>query len=290
MNARLGDENRQPLSPIQERPQALEVEDETSLDQQLRPSMTEDELGGGNKGGHRISPPPLSPHRRLLEDVHRRLSATKATLVANGWVQRVRERMQQVRARRRVRGTVASLVRRELFGPRNLPERFGLVNRLRRDSSQRVSAVVRNVAHAAKEAEERLRQERAVSVAQYYLLISAALLLAVLVVERTLRWFLRSRQLDEFSLWSQDMCSQPWNGETVLCRAVDGSWLARELIRAKLSQRGVHNCNPEEIAGGCAFEPCTSKGLSRVLVDLGEGRHRLLNRSHPAMCMRMCMR
>ena len=29
-----------------------------------------------------------------------------------------------------------------------------------------------------------------------------------------------------------------WNDETVLCQAVEGSWLARELIRAKLQQGG----------------------------------------------------
>jgi len=31
------------------------------------------------------------------------------------------------------------------------------------------------------------------------------------------------------------VCSDPWQAETVLCQAAGGSWLARELIRAKLA-------------------------------------------------------
>lgn len=100
-----------------------------------------------------------------------------------------------------------------------------------------------------------------------YLLVSCLKILARVEVV----WFMtRSAKLDDFRLWAQERCSEPWNAETVLCQAIDGSWLARELIRAKLQQAKADHCDPELTFGGCRATPCESKGLSKVLLSIAD--------------------
>jgi len=97
-------------------------------------------------------------------------------------------------------------------------------------------------------------------------------------------WLLtRSAKLDEFREWTQEVCAQPWQQETVLCQAADGSWLARELVRAKLQQAGADHCDPELEPNGCRQRPCPSKGLAKVLLDVADGfRSPLNNPFNPA--------
>ena len=52
-------------------------------------------------------------------------------------------------------------------------------------------------------------------------------------------WLTRSAQLDDFRIWAQRVCIEPWQRETILCQAVEGNYLARELIRAKLHEANV---------------------------------------------------
>jgi hypothetical protein len=156
-----------------------------------------------------------------------------------------------------------------------------------RENAEATQALLRANAEAA---QAKLREQRAISVAQYYLLTAATLLLLVAVVGQLIVtalkllarievvwWLTRSANLDDFRKWAQETCSEAWNGETILCQAVDGSWLARELIRAKLSEAHADHCDPETTAGGCRHLPCQTKGLSRVLLGLADSWSSPLN-------------
>ena len=70
-------------------------------------------------------------------------------------------------------------------------------------------------------------------------------------------WLTRSTQLDDFRIWAQQVCTDPWQKETVLCQAVEGNWLARQLVRAKLHEAEADHCDPAEVRGGCRHDPCT---------------------------------
>ena len=67
------------------------------------------------------------------------------------------------------------------------------------------------------------------------------------------------------------MCTEPWHKETVLCQAVEGNWLARQLVKAKLHEADADHCDPESTPGGCQHTPCESKGLSKVLLGVADG-------------------
>ena len=45
----------------------------------------------------------------------------------------------------------------------------------------------------------------------------------------TLLGFSSSAKLDDFRIWAQHTCTEPWQRETLLCQAVEGNWLARQL-------------------------------------------------------------
>ena len=159
--------------------------------------------------------------------------------------------------------------------------------------------VRRSVSLSMAESADKLREmrttRREITVAQYYLLTAATLLLVLLVIYallvRTLKllarvevvwWLTRSAKMDDFRLWTQEVCADPWQHETVLCQAVDGSWLARSLIMAKLQEASADHCDPEMVPNGCRHEPCPSKGLSQVLLGLADSwTSPLNNRLHP---------
>ena len=140
------------------------------------------------------------------------------------------------------------------------------------------------------QAHEALAQERRISTARLYLLTAATLLLVVVVlyflVVAALKflarvevvWFFsRSAKLDDFRRWTQEVCMESWQRESVLCQAVEGNWLARELVRAKLQQAGVPHCDPSLVTGGCVHTPCRSKGLSSKLLELRDAWSSPLN-------------
>ena len=88
------------------------------------------------------------------------------------------------------------------------------------------------------------------------------------------------RPLDEFRVWTLEVCKDEWQQETLLCEAARGSWLARELVRAKLATRDTDHCDPKDPKGkGCRYEPCAAqpKGLSKALLDLADGWRSPLN-------------
>ena len=129
----------------------------------------------------------------------------------------------------------------------------------------------------------KLQQERRVSTAQLYLLTAGTWLLIVLVVcyaavqvlkllarVEVVWWLSRSAQLDDFHAFSQQVCADPWQKETVLCQAVEGNWLARQLVRAKLHEADVDHCDPDEVRGGCRHDPCLTKGLAKVLLGVAD--------------------
>ena len=134
-------------------------------------------------------------------------------------------------------------------------------------------------------AQAHLREKRAITAAQYYLLTAATVLLVlgvlVYLIITSLKllarvevvwWLTRSAKLDDFRRWTAETCTDPWNDETVLCQAVEGSWLARELIRAKLQQGGgQYHCDPDIHPDGCSHTPCATKGLSRALLGVADG-------------------
>ncbi|EOD37254.1 hypothetical protein EMIHUDRAFT_225688 [Emiliania huxleyi CCMP1516] len=134
------------------------------------------------------------------------------------------------------------------------------------------------------------RQERSISNGQYYVLLIASLLLlatasfrvaylALEAITHGLRWsrLLWSSQHEEFRVWTGMVCSDPWQAETVLCQAAGGSWLARELIRAKLATAEEDHCGLDARADGCRFAPCAERGLSSVLLGLADSRSPLNN-------------
>ena len=76
------------------------------------------------------------------------------------------------------------------------------------------------------------------------------------------------------------VCADEWQLETVLCQAARGSWLARELIRAKLASRDTDHCDPKDPKGkGCRYEPCVAhpKGLAKALINVADGWRSPLN-------------
>jgi hypothetical protein len=108
------------------------------------------------------------------------------------------------------------------------------------------------------------RQERSITNGRYYLLLVAALLLtgtasaraAYLLFEwgvRGMAWSraLWSRQHEEFRVWTAVTCADPWQTETLLCQAAGGSWIARELIRAKIATAGEDHCSKDSKGEGC---------------------------------------
>ena len=149
-----------------------------------------------------------------------------------------------------------------------------------------------------------LAEERQISAAKLYLLTAATMLLVVvglyflavaalkLLARVEVIWFFtRSAKLDDFRQWSMEVCMEPWQRESVLCQAVEGNWLARELVRAKLQQAGTHHCDPALIPDGCAHTPCRSKGLSSKLMELKDAwSSPLNNRLNPLyyVLLRMC--
>ena len=87
---------------------------------------------------------------------------------------------------------------------------------------------------------------------EYYFLSVAAMVTLVCVALMLLRsclkysskllgnlqlvwWLTRTEIYDEFRVWTLEVCKEPWQQETLLCEAARGSWLARELVRAKLA-------------------------------------------------------
>jgi len=90
-------------------------------------------------------------------------------------------------------------------------------------------------------------------------------------------WMVRSTQLDDFRIWAQEVCTDPWNTESLLCQAVEGNWLARELVRAKLHQADADHCDPDGPLEGCRHDPCLSNGLSAVLVGVADSWRSPLN-------------
>ena len=56
----------------------------------------------------------------------------------------------------------------------------------------------------------------------------------------------RFARFNEFADWTRQMCAdQPWRRETILCQSAEGNWMARQLIRMKLAERGVDHCARE---------------------------------------------
>ena len=180
---------------------------------------------------------PLSP--RTLIDGAKRLSFR----LSHSPRQKFREAVWRCIAASRSSAERASSVRHSfessLTRVQNTKQRF----------RERASVAQVRLRENAELANARLRETHAISVAQYYLLTAATLLLVMLVIYWTIVsslkllarvevvwWLTRSAKLDDFRLWAQEQCAESWNGETVLCQAVDGSWLARELIRVKLSE------------------------------------------------------
>lgn len=117
------------------------------------------------------------------------------------------------------------------------------------------------------------RQERSITNGQYYLLLVAALLLtgtasaraAYLMFEwgvRGMAWSraLWSMQHEEFRVWTAVTCADPWQAETVLCQAAGGSWIARELIRAKVATAGEDHCSKDSKGDGCRWALLTGGG------------------------------
>ena len=78
-------------------------------------------------------------------------------------------------------------------------------------------------------------------------------------------------------LASVQVCADAWQLETVLCQAARGSWLARELIRAKLASRDTDHCDPTGERAGCRYEPCGDQGVSNALTNLADGWRSPLN-------------
>jgi GNAT superfamily N-acetyltransferase len=120
------------------------------------------------------------------------------------------------------------------------------------------------------------RQERSITNGQYYLLLVAALLLtgtasaraAYLLFEigyRGMTWSraLWSRQHEEFRVWTAVTCADPWQAETVLCQAARGSWIGRELIRAKVATAGEDHCGNDSKGEGCRWARLTGEGAAR---------------------------
>ena len=147
----------------------------------------------------------------------------------------------------------------------------------------------------AEAAQDRLRQKQEVSAALLLLLTVAAVLLIVLVlyflVIRGLKllarvqliyFYSRSTKLDDFRSWTMEVCMDPWHRETALCQAVEGNWLAQQLVLVKLHESGADHCDPDQVIGGCQHEPCASKGLSKVLLGLADSwSSPINNRLHP---------
>lgn len=167
-----------------------------------------------------------------------------------------------------------------------------------------VREAVKRKAETAREAVKRqtkvaitnARRERSITNFQFYLLLCCALLLLSGVVlwlawhlfrliaqsamRASLYW---SSNYDEFHRWTYLVCSEPWQRETVLCQAAGGSWLARELIRAKLAKTDADHCDPLGKGAGCRFEPCPTRGLSNVLFNLADGWRSPLNNPFHAL-------
>lgn len=57
----------------------------------------------------------------------------------------------------------------------------------------------------------------------------------------------------------------------VPCATVDGNWLARQLVKAKLHEADADHCDPAVVSGGCQHSPCESHGLSKVLLGVADG-------------------
>ena len=149
-----------------------------------------------------------------------------------------------------------------------------------------------------------LAEERQISAAKLYFLTAATMLLVVvglyflavaalkfLARVEVIWFFTHSAKRDDFRQWSMKVCMEPWQRESVLCQAVEGNWLARELVRAKFQQAGTHHCDPTLVPGGCAHTPCRSKGLSSKLMELKDAwSSPLNNRLNPLyyVLLRMC--
>lgn len=175
------------------------------------------------------------------------------------------------------------------------PTRIGEASRKRfNETVQRAHGRLREGVKAGRAAQEAaqkvLRAEQQVSTARLYFLTAVTILsmiialyfLAVAALKFLARveliWFFsRSAKLDDFRIWTQEICMEPWQRESVLCQAVEGNWLARELVRAKLQEHGANHCNPEDNPGGCMHTPCRTKGLSRTLTELRDAWSSPLN-------------
>ena len=160
---------------------------------------------------------------------------------------------------------------------------------------------VAETCNKAFEAEQRLQQKAGrhlkerheISNAQHYFLNVAAAITLVCVALSLLRsclslmgrvevvwWLMRTDQYDEFRVWTLDICKDPWQQETLLCEAARGSWLARELVRAKLATRDTDHCDPADPKGkGCRYAPCAAhpKGLAKALLGVADGWRSPLN-------------
>ena len=139
-----------------------------------------------------------------------------------------------------------------------------------------------------------LQERHDMSKGQYYFLSMAAMVTLVCVALLLLRsclsllgsvqlvwWLTRTDHYDEFRVWTLEVCKDEWQQETLLCEAARGSWLARELVRAKLATRDTDHCDPKDPKGkGCRYEPCAAhpKGLAKALLDVADGWRSPLNR------------
>ena len=225
---------------------------------------------------------PLSPARRLIRQTTRRLSGASDRL-RNG-IKRIVERTTS--------GDSHSRPTKKRLLPRD--ENQSLATAAVQALASPARRFHENTKETAAKVKEKVKalqlEEKKVSAAQLYLYTAATYLLIAIIacwgVVQVLKllarievvwWLTRSAQLDDFRLWTNEVCLEPWHKETVLCQAVEGNWLARELLRAKLHESDADHCSPDSTYGGCRHTPCLAKGLSKVLGDVADGWQSPLN-------------
>jgi hypothetical protein len=131
---------------------------------------------------------------------------------------------------------------------------------------------------------KQLRSERTVTNGLW---IAMLLTISCLALREVVWALTHVRQYEAFRDWVQETCGtdRPWMHESILCQSAAGNWLARELVRAKLTQRDVDNCKPPSALernpsrqAGCRHTPCPATGLASALTWLSRDRRSPVNK------------
>ncbi|KAL1524950.1 hypothetical protein AB1Y20_019826 [Prymnesium parvum] len=173
-----------------------------------------------------------------------------------------------------------------------------LIGRVRRESAHRTEQAVEKTREVGKAVREAVRQERRLSGGLYIALLATIGFAALREAEWQVRYH-RYARFNEFADWTRQMCMDaPWRSETILCQSAQGNWMARQLIRMKLAEREVDNCQRQEteevhrgwrmskkpskkktaLSNGCRHSPCSSRGLSSVLFWLSRDAKSPINK------------